>query len=329
MKKLLVIWLALISCLPAARAQTAAATQAQRDSLCWEQVLEAYQSFCDMAADARGGDSQARRSLQGAADRITALLGKVRGSRMTPSQQRRFDRMKMRYSSVVTLPDPGSAMESLSVTPVQVIQGKTVVIRDTVVVMREVRQTDTVRIVEQVEVPVEIPVERVVEVPAAEPAPVSAVVRPAYIVLAQAMVPDVSGGILLGVTQRNWGMYLRFDSNFQRRTADYSVSANGQAPYGPIWTSGRSSVARFSVTGGLLLHPLPWLSAYAGAGYGRRRLCWEDSAGRWAEVTDVSHRGLAVDAGAVFFLDRFALSAGVSSIGFSRFDAALGIGFVF
>ena len=139
-----------------------------RDSIRWEQVLAAYQSFCDLAADARSGDAEARAKLRIQADGISTLLAQVKGSQMTASQLARFEKMKKRYAAVVTLPDL-TAAPIQPPAPVQVIQGHTVVIRDTVLVVREIRQTDTVRVVEQVEKIVEVPVERVVEVPAAAP----------------------------------------------------------------------------------------------------------------------------------------------------------------
>ena len=86
---------------------------------------------------------------------------------------------------------------------------------------------------------------------------------------------------------------------------------------------------RLSATGGALWHPMIWLTLYAGAGYGWRSLCWEDVSGNWAQVSDVSYRGVAADFGAVFNIDRFALSAGVSTIAFRRLDFSFGIGCYF
>ncbi|MBR0500242.1 MAG: hypothetical protein IJJ72_04530 [Bacteroidales bacterium] len=253
---------------------------------------------------------------------------------MTASQLARFEKMKKRYAAVVTLPDL-TAAPIQPPAPVQVIQGQTVVIRDTVLVVREIRQTDTVRVVEQVEKIVEVPVERVVEVPAAAPEaqvapnPLSSPrPRTNYLFLAQAAVPDYSFGAMLGAA-RKAGLYVRFDSSFRRQTADYSCTRDGQAPYGQIWTTGRSMSSKFSVTGGGLWHPLPWLSAYAGAGYGERGLYWEDISGKWAHVSDVSASGITTDLGLVFNLDHFALSAGITSVAFRRFDAILGLGVFF
>ena len=317
---------------PHARAQSPAnRIQSQRDSLGWERVLDAYQQFCELTVTARSGDREAAAKLRAQADAISALLQQVKGSGMTPSQQHRFTRMKQRYASVVTLPD-------LPVAPapatVQVISGQTVIIRDTVFVVREIHQTDTVRIVEQVEKLVEVPVERVVEVPvpAAIPdvAPETGIVpnRTRYLLLAQVVVPDLSYGAMVGAVHEA-GLYVRFDSNFHRRDTEYACTSDGQASYGQIWTTGRSEVVRFAAAGGALWHPVSWLTLYAGAGYGWRSLCWEDVSGNWALVSDASYRGVAADLGAVFSIDRFALSAGVTTIGFGRVDANLGLGIFF
>ena len=313
----------LLVCLALLMAAPALPAQSRRDSLGWEKVLSAYQVFCDDAVSAKAGDKEALQRLRPQADAISSLLQQVKGSGMTPSQQQRFLRMKQRYADVVTLPELPAAVP----TVVQVVPGQTVVIRDTVVVVREVQQTDTVRIVEQVEKIVEVPVERVVEVPVEVPVdPVRPVTH--YLLLAQAVVPDFSYGLMAGVL-RTAGFYVRFDSNFRFPTADYSCTSDGQAPYGQIWTSGRSVRSRLSATGGGLWHPAPWLTLYAGAGYGWRSFFWEDLSGRWAVVSDVSHKGLAADLGVVVNIDRFALSAGVSTLAFRRFDCSVGLGVFF
>lgn len=305
-----------------------AQTRAQRDSLGWEQVLQAYQQFCDLAVSARAGDRDAAAKLRPQADAIATLLQQVKGSGMTPVQKQRFERMKQRYADVVTLPD---LPEAPARAVVQVISGQTVVIRDTVVVVREVQQTDTVRIVQQVEKVVEVPVERVVEVPVEVPVEIPAVAAERsfhYLFMAQAVVPDFSFGVMAGVMQKA-GLYVRFDSNFRYMTADYSCTSDGQASYGQIWTTGRTHRSRLSATGGVLWHPASWLTLQAGAGYGWRSLCWEDVSNRWAQVSDVSVRGVSADLGVIVSIDRFALSVGVNTLGFRRLDCFVGLGCYF
>ena len=69
-------------------------SRVEQDSLQWEQVLQRYQSFCDVAIAAKAGDKEAAKQLRSQADAISQLLKKVKGSNMTPSQQQRFNQMK-------------------------------------------------------------------------------------------------------------------------------------------------------------------------------------------------------------------------------------------
>ena len=201
-----------VSAQPRLRAQTPV-TKVQRDSLQWEQVLQCYQSFCDIAVAAKTGDKEAAKRLRPQADSIMTLLKNVKGSNMTPSQQQRFNQMKSRYADVVTLPDMPETVSTPAPSAVQVVSGQTIVIRDTVIVMREVQTIDTVRIVEQKVV--EVPVERTVVYPVKVPAEASVDVPEStqapffhYLLLAEAVVPDSSYGLMAGV-MRKAGLYGR------------------------------------------------------------------------------------------------------------------------
>lgn len=48
--------------------------------------------------------------------------------------------------------------------------------------------------------------------------------------------------------------------------------------------------------------------------------------GEWAKVEDFSHKGLALDAGLVFNVKNFAISAGINSIAFEWCEFSLGFG---
>ena len=202
-------------------------TQVQRDSLQWEQVLHYYQSFCDVALAAKAGDKEAAKRLRPQADSIMTLLKNVKGSNMTPSQQQRFNQMKSRYSDVITLPDMPETESAPAPPAVQVVTGQTIVIRDTVIVMRAVQTVDTVRIVEQKVV--EVPVERTVVYPVTVPAEDAKATFEApsrapmlgfqYLLLAETTLPDLSYGLMAGA-MRKAGLYVRFDSDFSFPKAD-------------------------------------------------------------------------------------------------------------
>ena len=69
-----------------------------------------------------------------------------------------------------------------------------------------------------------------------------------------------------------------------------------------------------------------WLSVYAGAGYGRRTLAWQDIDGNWARVSDWSHKGLTIDAGLLLSWRNLAFSAGLVTLNFKTCIFSLGIG---
>ena len=149
-------------------------------------------------------------------------------------------------------------------------------------------------------------------------------------VLAQAAVcPDLSYGAMLGLGGAVWGAYLRFSSNFRPATSDYDCRSDGSTGAGPIWTSGARAVSRLTVTGGGWIPCTDWLRVYGGGGFGRRTVCWQDSTGAWARVTDYSAAGLALDTGVILELGRFCLSLGGEAVAFRQFSVTAGAGFRF
>ena len=142
-------------------------------------------------------------------------------------------------------------------------------------------------------------------------------------------LPDLSYGAALGLGGQRWGGYVRFGSNLRKVSPAYDCSSDGTTDFGVIWTSGERAVSRLSITGGAWAACTDWLKCYAGAGYGRRTVCWQDTQSAWARVTDYSAAGLTLDAGVIFDLGRFSLSAGGEAIAFRQFALMLGAGFDF
>lgn len=123
------------------------------------------------------------------------------------------------------------------------------------------------------------------------------------------------------------GGYVNIRSNFSSADGNYSCTSDGSLENGsPIWTTGKEKQGRFNVTAGVMSQLTNWLGAYAGAGYGSSTLAWEDINGEWAKVEDFSHKGLALDAGLVFNVKNFAISAGINSIAFEWCEFSLGFG---
>lgn len=95
------------------------------------------------------------------------------------------------------------------------------------------------------------------------------------------VVPDRSFGLMVaygGV----FGGYIRFRSNFSFRRADYNCNSDGSCGSGTIWTTGASDVVRLTITAGPTFRVHRLVTLYAGAGYGERRVFWEDSSSQWA-----------------------------------------------
>lgn len=91
-------------------------------------------------------------------------------------------------------------------------------------------------------------------------------------------------------------------------------------------TSGNSSKARLSLTGGLLLRLGGPVYMKLGAGYGVRVKCWELSSGEWYEFTPDTYRGVDLTAGLMFNTNGCAISADVVTTNFKTIEFKLGIG---
>ena len=154
--------------------------------------------------------------------------------------------------------------------------------------------------------------------------------RTDFIFLAEMSAPDLSYGLRAGVKGRTFGGYLAFRSNFINATSDYTCHSDGTIESGGIfWPDGAERTASFAASAGFLAQAATWLTFYAGAGYGSSQLLWQDIEGGWAEVSDWSAKGLAVEAGTIFRWNRLAFSAGVSTVRFRTCSATVGVGFCF
>lgn len=147
-------------------------------------------------------------------------------------------------------------------------------------------------------------------------------------ILADVSFPDMSYGVMAGLQGRRWGGYLHFRSDFvQTPETLYECLSDGSLPHGgKMWTSGDTRSSNLYITSGALMQIVDWLSVYAGTGYGRRTLAWQDIDGNWARVSDWSHKGLTIDAGLLLSWRNLAFSAGLSTLNFKTCTFSLGIG---
>lgn len=148
--------------------------------------------------------------------------------------------------------------------------------------------------------------------------------------LASLAAPDMAYGLMAGYQHKRWGGYLAFRSSFTSCKTSYSCASDGSMENGSkIWPTGNEKRSNLMVSGGVLAGATKWLTVYAGAGYGFRKLAWEDVAGDWAAVSDWSRSGFAAECGLIVSWRRLAVSAGVSTISFRTASFTCGVGLRF
>lgn len=160
--------------------------------------------------------------------------------------------------------------------------------------------------------------------------PVPRVKKGHMYILANLAVPDVSCGLMAGYQVQRYGGYISFRSSFTSVSPSYSCTSDGMlSGGGTFWASGEEKGSNMSVCAGVLYGLKPQISVYAGAGYGSRTLAWEDVDGLWAEVSDWSHKGFAIEAGALFSWKNLVFSLGVSSVSLRTAEFVCGVGVKF
>ncbi len=143
------------------------------------------------------------------------------------------------------------------------------------------------------------------------------------------VLPEFSPGVMATFLPEKMGGYAAFRSNFSLHRSTYDARSDGTAGSALIWTSGASAVDRLFVTAGPVLRVNRRLRLFAGAGYGFRRLYWEDTDGDWARITDASRSGLCIEGGALFLRGCFSFSAGGLLLGGSYPALSLSVGYGF
>lgn len=154
-----------------------------------------------------------------------------------------------------------------------------------------------------------------------------------FLALAQVSpVPDMAFGLCLGMLRSGKGAYVSVVSNFRSKSASIDCLSDGTSSGNPVWVSGRQDKTRLALTAGGIFRVADNVNILAGAGYGTRKLLWENTGGDWMRVTDRSYSGIAAEAGALFTLGRresFCLSAKAGTIAFKYLDFTVGIGYRF
>ena len=134
---------------------------------------------------------------------------------------------------------------------------------------------------------------------------------------------------MVACTGRRIGGYCAFRSSFTFHQTAYDALSDGSSGDSRIWASGLSATDRLFVTAGPVVPVAKWLSLFGGAGYGYRRLCWEDTDGQWMKISDAYHSGLCTELGAMFSYSHFFLSLSWIAIPQAHGAAAVSAGIKF
>lgn len=132
----------------------------------------------------------------------------------------------------------------------------------------------------------------------------------------------------VGVGQ-HWGAWLAARYNFIPTGSKYDCTSDGRTAGGRFWSSGNSRYGILSLSVGPLWRPLPWLGIYAGAGYDREELDWEDIGKQWARVQDYSYSGLCGNVGVLLHWKFLSLSVGCTWSNHATITFGLGIHYPF
>lgn len=284
-----------------------------QEKSCIDEDLNRYEALCSMCLDIKNRISEGEKISKGEAQALighfVAINHKIKQyeASMTASQKRRFDAVSQWFSTGV---------KPLSLIPAPEIDvvdfDYNVCVSESAPILLECRSVHNLHTLKS---------------PAAD---TKINRRLSIYLLAGVTVPDVSYGFMTGAVYGRWGGYVNFKSNYVFINPSYSCFSNGTSENGwMFWPGDGARNSNLLATAGGLFAATDWLSVYLGAGYGHRKLYWEDSSALWAEVSDWSHSGFSSEAGAVFSWKKLALSIGISTISFHTATCSIGIGVSF
>lgn len=138
-----------------------------------------------------------------------------------------------------------------------------------------------------------------------------------------------SFGSMAGAQYGRWGGYAKFTGRFNAVTPSYSCSDEGILDNGSsIWPNGESTEKALQITAGALYGMNDWLDIYAGLGYGKHQVLWQDIDGNWASVGQ-GLKGVCAEAGVLTSWKNFTFGAGISTISFQSLTPTLSLGINF
>ena len=182
-----------------------------------------------------------------------------------------------------------------------------------------------------------------------QPAGFNRLIRSRVYILPQiSFAPEWNAGALICLKFKDSGagIYASFRGNFTSVSSSSKILSSEPASS----LTGSNKVSHQFIAAGVLLTPLIFAdnfssifnlstAFYAGVGYGYRNVYWQTTSNQWAEVTDRSSKGIALEAGIIYspIVDKrsnpekpgISLSAGLSTISFKTIGLNLGIGLSF
>ena len=142
-------------------------------------------------------------------------------------------------------------------------------------------------------------------------------------------VPDFAWGAMVCCTGKHFGGGIAFRSNYAYHATGYDALSDGSSGDSRIWTSGASASDLLFLTAGPVFRLNNWLSLFGGAGYGYRRLCWEDTDGVWMKISDASPSGICTELGASLYYSNICVSLSWIALPPAYGAAAVSVGYRF
>lgn len=148
------------------------------------------------------------------------------------------------------------------------------------------------------------------------------------ILLTAGLCPEFLLGATVSV-RKKWGVLAGFQSNFRPASASYSADSQGNAENGYIWPNGNSSVQHLRIFAGASRRVLPWMDVFATAGYGHRKIYWQDTEENWALMKDLSSTGPTLSVGLLLGFGHFSALLEANTVSFQTLGISLGLGVSF
>lgn len=311
----LLLFLLLSVCLLAG--QPACAQSGRIDS-----ALDRYEQICDQCILLRDrslrGEQIAPEELRSLLDQVSSLRAALQEGSvdMTVAQRQRFEAIRSRYTAAFQ-PSAGSS---------QAVPTRDVVALPTLEWQLEAvaecqSEPKILRIAQD-----DGAIQGITRVPLKKYEPYARPAKVSVLALAGWRPEAISYGAMVSFTAGRFGAYLKGRSNFVSTAVDYGCLSDGTSGGHIIWTTGNESHKAWAAGGGAIVRVAGPLCIFAGSGYGRLSILWEDTAGKWAQVEDLSLQGICADTGLMLSAGMFTAIVGVSTIQMKKPTVEVGLG---